>query len=71
MTDPLTFTSGITLPDGRSVYVSIDVPRGHDSVQHDGDVLDHTEFAQMGAAHVLRALRRADSHRNARREMPF
>lgn len=71
MSTPLSFTASVDLPDGRHVLVSVDVPKDHPSVQSDGDVLDHTEFAQMGAAHVLRTLRRADTHRAARKEMPF
>jgi len=68
---PLSFTASVDLPDGRHIYVSVDVPKLHPSVQSDGDVLDHTEFAQMGAAHILRTLRRADKHRESRQEMPF
>lgn len=68
MTAPINFTSSIDLPDGRRIYVSIDVPEGHPSLAEEGDLLDNTEYAQMGVAHVLRILRSGDHHRARRRD---
>jgi len=66
MSIPISFTAAVDLADGRHISVSIDIPEDHLSLLHDGDFLEHTEIAQMGAAHVLRTLRRCDQSRNRR-----
>lgn len=75
MTAPVAFSSMVELPDGRRITVTIEVPEGHPSLTRGDDVLDHTEYVQMGAAHALRTLRSGDRHRAGREadaeEVPF
>lgn len=66
--DPLSFVSSIDLPDGRHVYVSIEVPARDVTGLLRKDVSEHAEIAQIGATAVLNCLLRGDA---ARQEMPF
>ena len=70
MSIPFTFTSVADLPDGRRVTCSIDVPTDHpvttptgNNARNFGELIEHTEIAQIGVAMVLRNLLRADLQR--------
>jgi len=67
MSIPISFTASVDMPDGRHITVTIDIPSDHPALEDERDLLDHTEYAQMGAAHALRILRSGDHHR-ARRQ---
>jgi hypothetical protein len=60
------FTASTLLPDGRSVYVSVDIPEGHAALADPHEAADHTEYAQIALASVLRNLAISDK-RIARR----
>jgi hypothetical protein len=64
----LSFTSSVDLPDGRHIYVSIEIPATNAAGLPRRDIGEHTEIAQIGAAAVLNNLLRADA---ARDEAPF
>lgn len=66
--EPLSFTSSVDLPDGRHIYVSIEVPALNVQGLSRNDVSEHAEIAQVGASAVLNCLLRGDA---ARKELPF
>jgi hypothetical protein len=58
---PYSFTSTVDLPDGRHVYVSIEVPRDFaTALPRPEDLGEHTEIAQISAMYALRNMLRAD-----------
>lgn len=63
MSAPVTFTSTISLPDGRRFTASIEVPRDHPgglAWQHVGE---NSEIAHMAAVHAMRQTLRGDESR--------
>jgi hypothetical protein len=62
----ISFTATIDLPDGRSLYVSVDIPETHPASGK--DLGEHAEIASIGLGAMLRCIKSGDARRD---EVPF
>lgn len=70
MSLPISFTSTIDFPDGRRIYVSIEVPPEHEAGLPWKYVGENSEIAHMAAVRAMGLMLRGDEDRAKDRSDP-